>query len=70
MTANHKQSLRNSENLPQQIQMHLSHKQKITSPFFAAFQETTSILQRSTCCEKYEPHSLCISKIRDCQRRG
>ena len=37
MTANDKHSLRNSENLIQPIQMHLSKKRKYFSQFFAQF---------------------------------
>ena len=55
LTADNKYSLRNSENLPQPIQMQLPKKQKPVSPFFVPFLKFTlnfkfqNTLRKSTC---------------------
>ena len=53
--------LRNSQNLPQQIQMQLSKKQKTLSEFTFNFKFFE---------KKNNHHSICISKITDCEKRG
>ena len=45
LTANDKYSLRDSQNLPQPIQMQLSKKQKRLSKFFATFLKSKSNVQ-------------------------
>ena len=59
----------NEENLPLQIQMQLSKKSKIfCCSFFFFFDFLKSTLNEHF--EKSETHSLSISKIIDCERRG
>ena len=66
--ADDKCSLLSSENLPQPFQTQLSNKYSFFSQFFVAF------LQFSSNFDYFEnqgiPHSLCISEIRNCERRG
>ena len=47
--------------------MQLSKKQKNFSEFLFAFLKFRSTLEHFE--EKYDPHSLYICKIRDCERR-
>ena len=68
LTADDKYSLRNSENLSQQIQMHLSKKQKTFSHILAPFLKSTSNFQHFE--TKDYPNSLCVSEITDCQIWG
>ena len=54
--------------LMQSIQMQLSKKQKTFCQFFSAFLEFR--LSFVGFEKKRSPHSLCISEIIDCERRG
>ena len=45
LTAHHKYSLQNSDNLPQPIQMQLSKKQKNFSEFFSKFLKPKRIFE-------------------------
>ena len=56
------------ENLPQQYQTPLSHKQKTFSGFFITFVKCASNLEHFQ--KKDEYPSLIISEIIDAQRRG
>ena len=56
------------KNLPQQIQMLLSHKQKTFSRFFIAFLKCAWNLEHFQ--KKDEYPSLIISEIIDAERRG
>ena len=56
------------KNLPQQIQMLLSHKQKTFSGFFIAFLKCAWNLEHFF--KKDEYPSLIISEIIDAERRG
>ena len=56
------------QNLRQQFQMPLSHKQKTFSGFFIAFLRCAWNLEHSQ--KKDEYSSLIISKIIDAERRG
>ena len=56
------------ENLPQQFQTPLSHKQKIFSGFFIALLKCAWKLEHFQ--KKDEYPSLIISKIIDAERRG
>ena len=66
LTADDKYSLRNSANLSQPIQVELYKQQKFFS-FFATF--TKFILSFKDVEKKDDPHSLCISKMADCEIR-
>ena len=68
LTANNKSSFCNSENLEQAIQMQFSKKQKTLSEFLDLFLKSTSNFEHFE--TKYDPHSLCISEITDCERCG
>ena len=48
--------------------MQLSKKQKVFSDFFAAFLKSKSNFEDFEKID--ESHSLCISEIMDCERRG
>ena len=65
-TAYYKYFLCNSENLQQPIQMGLSKKQTTFSQFFAPLLKTS--LNFKCFLEKDDPHSLCISESRVCER--
>ena len=67
-TANDKYSFRNKENLAQSFQMHLFKRRKKISEFFAAFVKSTSNFEHFE--KKDEPHSLCISEIRNWKGSG
>ena len=54
--------------LMQSIQMQLSQKLKNCSYFFSVFFELRLIFEHFE--KKDDPHSLCISEIRDCERPG
>ena len=56
------------QNLPQQFQTPLSHKQKIFSEFFIAFLKCAWKLEISQ--KKDEYPSLIIAEIIDAERRG
>ena len=56
------------ENLPQQYQTPLSHKQKTFSAFFITFVKCASNLEHFQ--KKDEYPSLIISEIIDAERRG
>ena len=60
--------LLNRENLLQPIQMPLSKKQKYFSKFFPPFLKSSSNLEHFK--TKDDPHSLCISEIKDSEKRG
>ena len=68
MTANDKYSLRNRKNLQEPIQLHLFKNKKIFYETFAAHLKSTSNLERFE--KKDDPQRLCISEIRDSERRG
>ena len=51
-----------------QIQVELSKKEKTFSEFSDAFPKPASHFQHFE--QKDDPHSLCISEITDCKRRG
>ena len=68
LTADDKYSGTNINNLPQQIQMPLSRKQKTLSWFFIAFLKWAWNLQHFQ--KKDEYPSLIISEIIDAERRG
>ena len=68
LTADDKYSGTNINNLPQQIQMPLSRKQKTLSWFFIAFLKCAWNLQHFQ--KKDEYPSLIISEIIDAERRG
>ena len=48
--------------------MQLSKKQKTLSEFLDLFLKSTSNFEHFE--TKYDPHSLCISEITDCERCG
>ena len=56
------------QNLPQQFQTHLSHKQKIFSAFFIAFLKCAWNLEHFQ--RKGEYPTLIFSEIIDAERRG
>ena len=66
--AHDKYSLCNIENMPQPIQTKLCKKQKKKCDFFAPFLKSTSHFKHFE--DKYDSHSLYISEIMDCERRG
>ena len=68
LTADDKCSGNNMKNLPQQIQMPLSHKKNTFSRFFIAFLECAWNLENFQ--KKDECPSLIISEIIDAERRG
>ena len=68
LTADDKCSGTNMKNLPQQIQMPLSHKQKTFSGFFIAFVKCAWNLEHFQ--KKDEYPSLIISEIFDAERGG
>ena len=68
LTADDKYSSTNMKNLPQQIQMPLSRKQKTFSWFFIAFLKCAWNLKHFQ--KKDEYPSLIISEIIDAERRG
>ena len=68
LTADDKYSGINMNNLPQQFQTPLSHKQKTFSGFFIAFLKVAWNLEHFE--EKDEYPSLIISQIIDAERRG
>ena len=68
MTANDKYSYRKRGSLTQHIQMHFSWKQKGFSQLFCAFFKTA--LNFENLKKKDDPHTLCISKTTDSERRG
>ena len=66
MTADDKNPLRNSENLPQPIQMQLSKYLKTFSQNFAEFLESISNLKHF---ERKDDHrNLCIFEVTDYER--
>ena len=68
LIADDKYSVHYKENLQKPIQMQLSKNQKTFSQVVAAFLKFTSIFQHFE--KKDDLHSLCISEITDCKRRG
>ena len=68
LTANDKYSGSNMENLPQQFQTPLSHKQKIFSEFFIALLICAWKLEHFQ--KKDEYPGLIIFEIIDAERRG
>ena len=68
ITADDKYSGSNMQNLPQQFQTHLSHKQKTFSGFFIAFLKCASNLEHLERKDEYP--SLIFSEIIDAERRG
>ena len=67
-TTHDKYSLRNNDKLLQTSQMKLSKKQKTFNHFFASLLKSRSYFQHFE--KKDDLHSLCISEITDCKRRG
>ena len=68
LTVDEKYSCSNMQNLPQEFQTPLSHKQKTFSGFFIAFLKCAWNLESFQ--KKYEYPSLIISEIIDAERRG
>ena len=68
LTVDEKYSCINMQNLPQEFQTPLSHKQKTFSGFFIAFLKCAWNLEIFK--KKYEYPSLIISEIIDAERRG
>ena len=68
LTANDKYSGSNMENLPQQFQTPLSHKQKIFSEFFIALLKCALKLEHFQKKDVYP--GLIISEIIDAEGRG
>ena len=68
LTANDKYSLKSKEEWLEKFQMHFSQKQNIFTEFFLAFFD--SALNFEHFQRKDDPHSLCISKIIDHERRA
>ena len=68
LTASDKSSLFNRDILTELIQMQLSKKQKTFCQIFSAFFKSRSNFERFE--KKNHRHSLCISEITDCERRG
>ena len=68
LTADDKYSGSNMQNLPQQFQTPLSHKQKTFSGFYIAFLKCAWTLEHFQ--KKDEYPSLIISEIIDAERRG
>ena len=68
LTADHKYSLIDRDILMQSIHMQLSKKQKTFCYLSSVFLKSSSNFE---CFErKYHPHTLSISDITDCERRG
>ena len=68
LTAGQMYCLLNRDELTRPIQMHLSQKQKKNSEFFSAFLK--SRLNFEQLQKKDDPHSCCISEIKDSEKRG
>ena len=68
LTVDEKYSCRFMQNLPQQFQTPLSHKQKTFSGFFIAFLKCAWNLEHFQ--KKDEYPTLIISEIIDAERRG
>ena len=68
LTADDKYSDSNMQNLPQQFQARLSHKQKTFSRFFIGFLKCAWTLENFP--KKDEYPSLIISEIIDTEKRG
>ena len=68
LTADNKYSDSNVQNLPQQFQTWLSHKQMTFSRFFIAFMKCAWNLENFP--KKDEHPSLIISEIIDAEKRG
>ena len=68
LTVDEKHSCSNMQNLPQQFQTPLSHKQKTFSGFFIAFLKCAWNLEHFQ--KKDEYPSLIISVVIDAERRG
>ena len=62
LTADDKYSLISRDNWMQTIQMHLSQKQNVFLNFFLHF---SNLLQFTNIFIKDDPHSFCISQIKD-----
>ena len=69
LTGDDKYSRSNMQNLPQQFQMPLSHKEKIFSGFFIAFLKCASNFEHFQ-KKKDESPTVNISEIIDSERRG
>ena len=67
-TTNDKYCLRNSDNLLQPIQMHLSKEQNTFSGIFLLFLKFTLYFEHIEA--KDDPQSLFISEISNCEIRG
>ena len=68
LTSDDKYSLRNRKKLPQQIQMQLSEKQKISRNILLDIWNLNQILKLLE--KKDDLHRLCVFEIRDCIRCG
>ena len=66
LTDDEKYSLLYRDNLTQPIQILLSQKRKIFSPFFSAFLKSTLNFEHFQ--KKDDPHSLIISQIPVCEK--
>ena len=69
LTADNKSSLCNCEILLQQVQMQLSKKHENFFRFFCSISEIYIKLSIFWKKKKDDPHSWCISKITNCERR-
>ena len=65
LSANGKYSLLDRDNLTQWIQTKLPRKQKTFSQFFSSFLKSSLNVEHFR--KKHDPHSWCISEIRDFQ---
>ena len=63
-----KYSLCKIEKLQQSIQIQISKEEKTTSERFTTFLKSN--LNLKYFLKKDDPHSLCISEITECERRG
>ena len=68
LTANDKYSVNSKEKWLEKFQMHFSQKQNIFTEFFLAFFDSGVNFEHFQ--RKDDPHSLCISKIIDHERRA
>ena len=68
LSADNKYSLLSRDNLQQHIQIQLSQKQKRISDFFFAFSKFRFNFEHFL--KKDNSHSVCISDLRDSQKRS
>ena len=68
LNSDDKDTLLNGTNLMQRIQMQISKKQKIFAEFFSGFPKSRSNFQNFE--KNDDHHSLSISEITGCKKRG